>query len=65
MWEVIKQTKGLVQVMVGEDELYVYDKDLEQLMPDPGDNAKMLQKNSSVQCFWSSQVWFQKWRGII
>ena len=49
--KVVEQTKGLVTVTVGEDELDIYDKDLEQFMPDPGDNAKMLQKTSSVQCF--------------
>ena len=48
---VIKQTKGLVQVLVDEDELDVFSKDLEQLMPDPGDKAKMLQKTSSESVF--------------
>ena len=42
--KVVEQTKGLVTVMVGEDELDIYDKD-------PGEKAKMLQKTSSVQCF--------------
>jgi hypothetical protein len=45
--KVVEQTKGLVKVMVGEDRLDVYGKDLEQLMPDPGDKAKMLQKARS------------------
>ena len=49
--KVVQQTKGLVKVMVGEDELDVYGKDLEQLMPDPGDKAKMLQKTSSESVF--------------
>ena len=45
--KVDKQTKGLVKVLVGEDELDVYGKDLEQFMPDPGDKANMLQKARS------------------
>ena len=45
--KVVKQTIDLVKVMVGEDELDVYGKYLEQLMPDPGDKAKMLQKARS------------------
>ena len=49
--KVVKQTQGLVKVMVGEDELDVYGKDLEQLMPDPEDKAMMLQKNQFVKCF--------------
>ena len=49
--KVVKQTKGLVKVMAGEDELDVYGIDLEQLMPDPGDKAKMLQKTSSESVF--------------
>ena len=45
--KVVKQTIGLVKVMVGEDELDIYGKYLEQFMLDPGDKAKMLQRSHS------------------